>query len=179
MDLSEFGNWKNIEGYANYLVSDRGFVMNKKTLRILQPATNLYGYHTVNLYEGKVGKTCTIHSLVAKAHIDNPNGYNCVDHIDHDKTNNFVENLRWCSSSQNSMNKSKQANTSSNYKGVYWNKQAQKWHVQIQVDGKKKYIGLFLSEIQAAIAYNNASICYFAEFACLNVIPLDSITAEN
>jgi hypothetical protein len=77
------------------------------------------------------------------------------------------------------MNKSKQANTSSNYKGVYWNKQAQKWHVQIQVDGKKKYIGLFLSEIQAAIAYNNAAICYFAEFACLNVIPLDSITAEN
>jgi hypothetical protein len=179
MDLSEFGNWKNIEGYANYLVSDLGFVMNKKTLRILKAGTDNYGYHIVCLCEDKVKNTHKVHRLVAKAHIDNPNGYSCVDHIDHDKTNNFVENLRWCSSSQNNMNKSKQANTSSNYKGVTWCKQTQKWRVKIRVDGKLKHIGLFVSEVQAAVAYNNAAIQYYAEFACLNVIPLDSIADEN
>jgi hypothetical protein len=179
MDLSEFGNWKNIEGYANYLVSDLGFVMNKKTLRILQAGTNKYGYHHVCLCECKVRETLKIHTLVAKHHIDNPSGYKCVDHIDHDKNNNCVTNLRWCSSSQNSMNRSKRTNTTSNYKGVCWDKHAQKWRVQIKVDGKLKHIGYFVSEVQAAVAYNNAAIQYYAEFACLNVIPLDSIADEN
>jgi hypothetical protein len=36
-----------------------------------------------------------------------------------------------------------------------------------------------VSEVQAAVAYNNAAIQYYAEFACLNVIPLDSIADEN
>ncbi len=179
MDLGEFGNWKNIEGYTNYMVSDQGFVMNKKTLRILQASTHTRGYHQVGLYDDKVRKFHLIHVLVANNHIDNPNGYKCVDHIDHDKTNNCVTNLRWCSSSQNSMNRSKQANATSNYKGVSWHKQSQKWCAQISVDCKRKHIGLFESEVQAAVAYNNAAICHYAEFACLNVIPLDSITVEN
>ncbi len=180
MDLGEFGNWKNIEGYSNYMVSDLGFVMNKKTLRILQASTDTHGYHQVSLYENKVRKTHLTHILVAKTHIHNPSGYKCVDHIDHDKTNNCVTNLRWCSSSQNNMNRSKQSSTcSSVYKGVGWYKPLQKWRAQIRLDGKLKHIGYFASEIQAAVAYNNAAICHFTEFACLNVIPLDSITVEN
>ncbi len=179
MDLGEFGNWKNIEGYTNYMVSDQGFVMNKKTLRILQASTHTCGYHQVCLYEDKVKKAHKIHTLVANNHIDNPNGYKCVDHIDHDKTNNCVTNLRWCSPTQNSMNKSKQANTTSTYKGVGWHKQAQKWCAQISVNGKPKHLGYFTNEIQAAVAYNNAAICHYAEFACLNVIPIESITVEN
>ena len=151
MDLGEFGNWKNIEGYINYMVSDLGFVMNKKTLRILQAGTDNHGYHHVCLYDDKIKKTHKIHTLVANNHIDNPSGYKCVDHIDHDKTNNCVTNLRWCSSSQNGMNKSKQANTTSTYKGVSWYKQPQKWRAQIRLDGKLKHIGYFASEIQAAV----------------------------
>ncbi len=180
MDIGEFGNWKNIEGYSNYMVSDQGFVMNKKTLRILQASTDTHGYHKVDLYEDKVKKTHKIHTLVARAHVDNPNGYTCVDHVDHDRTNNYVTNLRWCSPTQNGMNKSKQSSIcSSIYKGVSWKTPNNKWRAQIRVDGKLKHIGLFDSEVQAAIAYNNAAICHFTEFACLNVIPLDNITVEN
>ncbi len=179
MDIGEFGNWKNIEGYSNYMVSDLGFVMNKKTLRILQASTDTHGYHKLNLCENNVMKTHKIHVLVARAHVDNPSGYKCVDHIDHDKTNNSVSNLRWCSPTQNGMNKSKQSSTcSSIYKGVSWHKQPQKWRAQIRVDGKLKYLGYFANETQAAVAYNNAAICQYAEFACLNVIPIESIIAE-
>ena len=122
MDLGEFGNWKNIEGYSNYMVSDLGFVMNKKTLRILQASTHTRGYHQVSLCENNVRNTHLIHVLVARAHVDNPSGHKRVDHIDHDKTNNSVSNLRWCSPTQNSMNRSKQSSTcSSIYKGVCWN----------------------------------------------------------
>ena len=77
------------------------------------------------------------------------------------------------------MNKSKQANTTSTYKGVCWNKAAHKWKASVRVDGKPEHLGYFTNEIQAAIAYNNAAICHFTEFACLNVIPLDNITVEN
>ena len=180
MDFSEFGNWKNIEGYTNYMVSDQGFVMNKKTLRIFQASTNTSGYHKVDLREDKARKTHLIHVLVAKTHTDNPSGYKCVDHIDHDKTNNHVTNLRWCSSSQNGMNRSKQSSASSSvYKGVSWHKAAHKWHAQITLDGKLKHIGYFTSEVKAAIAYSNDAICHFAEFAFLNVIPIESISGEN
>ena len=75
MDFSEFGNWKNIEGYTNYMVSDMGFVMNKKTLRILQASTDTHGYHKLNLFENNVRKTHKIHNLVANHHMDNPSGY--------------------------------------------------------------------------------------------------------
>ncbi len=178
MDLSDFGNWKDIEGYTNYMVSDQGFVMSKKALKMLKVSFDHQGYHHVCLYEDKTKKTHKLHNLVAKTHIDNPNGYTCVDHIDHDKTNNYVANLRWCSSSQNSMNRSKQSNTTSNYKGVSWHKQGQKWRATIRVDGKLKHIGLFENEVQAAVAYNNAAIQYFADFACLNVIPIESIADD-
>ena len=177
--MSDFGNWKDIEGYPKYKVSDRGFVMNKKTMRMIRSCCDSAGYPCLNLYHEKIRKHCRVHNLVANTVLENPNKYNCVDHIDHDKTNNCVTNLRWCSSSQNSMNRSKQANATSNYKGVSWHKQSQKWCAQISVDCKRKHIGLFESEVQAAVAYNNAAICHYAEFACLNVIPLDSITVEN
>lgn len=59
------------------------------------------GYHRVNLtYRGK-RKTCLVHRLVAEAFIDNPDGKACVNHIDGDKGNNTVDNLEWCTYSEN------------------------------------------------------------------------------
>ena len=55
------------------------------------------GYHCVNL----CGKTNYIHRLVATAFIPNPENLPCVDHINCDKSDNRVENLRWCTYKQN------------------------------------------------------------------------------
>ena len=87
--------WKVIDGYQNYMVSNRGDVMNRKTKRILKPGIDR-GYPKVHLSENKARKNQYVHVLVARAHIENPNGCRCVDHIDHEKTNNDVTNLRWC-----------------------------------------------------------------------------------
>ena len=120
-----------------------------------------------------------LHRLVADAFLDNPNNHQFVDHIDRDRLHNDVTNLRWCSRSQNGMNRTKQSKpSSSNYKGVSWKTPNNKWCANIRVDGKLKHIGLFDSEVQAAVAYNNAAIQYFAEFACLNVIPVASIVTD-
>ena len=54
------------------------------------------------------GKTFQKHRLIAKHFIDNPNNYQQVDHINHIKTDNRVENLRWVSNQMNNNNKSAQ-----------------------------------------------------------------------
>ena len=170
MDLSEHGNWKDIEGYPDYAVSDKGFVLSKRTMKMLKGCIDSVGYRVLNLYENKVRGHYRIHVLVASAHLDKPDGHTCVDHIDRNKLNNDVSNLRWCSYSQNGINKSKLLSVKTSFcKGVF--KQAQKWIAQISLDGKRKHIGSFESEVQAANAYNNAAIIHFKEFACLNKIP--------
>lgn len=64
------------------------------------------GYHVIGLnsFGGGKGRTFFIHRLVAMAFIPNPKNLPCVDHIDTDKDNNNVDNLRWCTHKENSLN---------------------------------------------------------------------------
>ncbi len=59
------------------------------------------GYRFVALSNHGKGKQFSVHRLVAKAFVDNPNGYDEVNHKDGDKSNNNAENLEWCTRSQN------------------------------------------------------------------------------
>lgn len=99
-------NWKDIEGYPNYQVSNLGRVKslgNNKTRKekILKSGKNNKGYLKVILYkEGKI-KNYRVHRLVAQAFLDNPNNLSEVNHKDEDKTNNRVENLEWCTHQYN------------------------------------------------------------------------------
>ncbi len=175
MFFSEFGNWKDIEGYPNYGVSDKGFVLSKRKMRVLRGCFCGAGYEVVSLFADGVRKCEYIHRLVAREFLDNPNNLTEVDHIDRNKCNNSVDNLRWCSRSENNSNRGKKENTSSPFKGVTWHKQRQKWKASVSITGQSKHLGLFESEVQAAVAYNNAAIQHHAEFACLNVIPIENV----
>jgi hypothetical protein len=93
-----------------------------------------------------------------------------VDHINGNKLDNRRANLRLCNSSENSRNRSLASINTSGYKGVTWHKQTQKWQAQIEVNGRNIHLGLHQSVILAAIAYNNAALKYFGEFAKLNAI---------
>ena len=85
-------------------------------------------YLQVYLYENKNRNTYRVHRIVAKEFIDNPENRSYVDHIDHNKQNNCVNNLRWCSKSENGMNRNKQRKPcSSNFKGVSWHKHKHRW----------------------------------------------------
>lgn len=77
-----------------------------KRNRYLSPFTNNKGYRAINIIaaNGK-RKGELIHRLVALHFINNPNGYPEVDHIDRDKENNNVDNLRWVTKSENNKNK--------------------------------------------------------------------------
>lgn len=94
-----------------------------------------------------------------------------VDHISRDTLDNRKSNLRLSTNSTNMQNACKhktRAAIASRYKGVCWRKDTKKWMSRIRLDGKVTLLGHFVSEIEAAKAYNVAAIKYFGEFARLN-----------
>ena len=98
---NENEQWKTIEGFENYLVSDQGRVMNAKTGKILKAGRNQYGYYLVVLCKDGVKKTKLVSRLVAEAFIPNPEGLETVNHINKVKTDNRVENLEWMTQGDN------------------------------------------------------------------------------
>jgi len=91
-----------------------------------------------------------------------------IDHINQNKIDNRIINLRSCTKQENSMNRRSNKNTSSKYKGVSWHKNAKKWMAKIKIDSKAKHLGYFQTESDAAKAYDKAALEHFGEFACLN-----------
>jgi hypothetical protein len=90
--------WKDIG--PNYEISIDGWVMNKRSGRILKPEDDQRGYWRVNLY----GKHQKIHRLIAKAFIPNLENKPLIDHINGDRKDNRIENLRWATYAENNMN---------------------------------------------------------------------------
>lgn len=88
-----------------------------------------------------------------------------VDHINGNTLDNRRENLRLVSRSQNNMNKRKQSNNKSGYKGVYQNKTSGRWVAQIIVRKKKYNLGAYATPEEAHEAYKAAALELHGEFA--------------
>ena len=88
-----------------------------------------------------------------------------IDHINCDRGDNRIVNLRLASSKDNSGNKRKKQDTTSNLKGVSWYKRKRKWQAQIRLNGKSKHLGYFHSEQEAHAAYCVAAVEVFGKFA--------------
>lgn len=97
-------DWRDIKGYENkYQVNQFGHVRNVITNKRLYGSPDpRQGYLRVDLRKNGVRKTYRIHRLVAEAFIPNSDNYDTVDHIDFNRTNNNVLNLRWMSLEENS-----------------------------------------------------------------------------
>lgn len=106
-----------------------------------------------------------LHRQIMKAEVGQ-----IIDHINGNVLDNRKENLRIATKSQNGMNRSKQKNNKSGYKGVSWSNQHKRWIAQLTLNGKRVLNKLFKTKEEAAKAYNEAAIKYFGEFAQLNNI---------
>lgn len=137
--------WKTIEEYPNYSVSNYGNVRNDKFGWMLTPRFDRKGYYNVNLHKNGKAKNKYIHQLVATYFCENTNGYVIVDHIDRVVTNNNHTNLRWVTQSQNMRNVTKRNGTSSKYPGVSYHKCCGKWRAYLRMN-KQIYLGLYETE---------------------------------
>lgn len=97
--------WKDIFDYDGlYQVSNLGRVksFHKNKEMILKSFKNRCGYHQVDLFKNKKGKTITNHSLVMQMfRLEEKFNYTEINHIDGNKENNSVYNLEWCTRSYN------------------------------------------------------------------------------
>jgi hypothetical protein len=91
-----------------------------------------------------------------------------VDHINRNKLDCTRENLRLCTMTDNNRNTGKKSKINK-YKGITRNGRYG-WAAQITVNRKNHYLGTFTTQELAALAYNDAAISYFGQFACLNEI---------
>ena len=133
-DSGDFMHTKKRRGVSN--ITKPIGTMDKGYIRI-RADNNLYRAHRLAwLYEnGEI-----------------PNGI--IDHIDHNKINNAINNLRLVNSSTNSKNLSRPSNNTSGYAGVF--KDGKKWRSKITVNGNTKYLGTFDNKAQAILARKDA-----------------------
>lgn len=147
--------WKDIPNYEGiYYVSTLGRIKSTKTgkEKILKGYINPYGYVAVSLS----GKTKIVHRLVAIVFLNHtPCGFELVvNHKNFIRSDNRLENLEIVTARENA--NQKHLKSTSEYVGVFWNKQTKKWQADIHIKGKKKYLGSSDSEQEASEYYQKA-----------------------
>ena len=121
------------------------------------------GYKVIKI----MGKKYKAHRLVFLYH----NGYipKVLDHIDNDRTNNRIENLRIATRGQNNQNAKIRKDNTSGVKGVFWNNRTQKWTAALQ-HNKQKWKKTFDTLEEAKIEIESVRMKLHKEFANHGVV---------
>jgi hypothetical protein len=94
--------WKRFKD-TTYLVSNLGNVYNEYTSKHLKPFANNNGYLNIDIFTASDRQRFSVHRMVAMTFLENLDNLPCVNHKDGIKTNNRIENLEWCTHSENSV----------------------------------------------------------------------------
>ena len=137
-----------------------------------------YARRDISIGEGK-RRTLLMHRVIMERMLGEsiPAGLQ-VDHINTSRCDNRRENLRLVTKSQNQMNRAGVPATSSQYKGVTWDKANRKWKSSIALNGKRTNLGRFVDEKMAALAYDAKARALFGEFAVCN-FPEEDVPCEQ
>lgn len=148
-------------GSRSILVDEQDYILlSSFHWYIKKKCSTFYALANIN------GKKIRMHRLILG--IVNPKII--VDHIDHNGLNNQRNNLREATPGQNSANSKSHINSTSAFLGVSYCKNINKWRADICKNGKKKSLGTYSKESEAAIAYNNAAMIVHGVFANLNKV---------
>ena len=128
--------WKDtvIEPYqVSNLGNVRGY--NKRQMK---PHMDPHGYYSFRLRKNGRYVKKYLHCLIAECFLPNPSNKTHVDHINRVKTDNRLENLRWCTRSENARNT--QRHDREMY-GIYWYENRRAYLIKIKLNGRQHYIG--------------------------------------
>ena len=155
--------WRPIKDFENYFISSEGRIIKTATGKILKQHENHKGYLIVQLSNKGQKKNFRVHRLVAQTYIPNPDNLPEVDHINGDRQDNRVENLRWVTGSANTRNREVCRQSGSRYNGVIAHPKTGNFIASIWHNRKTVYLGTFTEETKAALAFNQ-----FCKENCLN-----------
>lgn len=166
--------WKKVKDLP-YEVSNLGNVRRSADVSYkykrggnIKPYLNNKGYWCVHMYLKCKMYKFQVHRLIAEYFIPNPNNLPEVNHIDGNPQNNSIENLEWCTHQynmqhawDNDLHKNyhvcagvKRKGSSSQYRGVHWDKIRKKWATHLGFNKKHYALGRFDDEVEAAKAYD-------------------------
>ena len=140
---------KDYEGL--YKIDKKGNVFSIKRNMYMKCNPDKDGYLRIGLRKNKKQKLLGVHRLVGLTFIDNPNNYEIIDHIDRNKKNNNVENLRWINLSGNCRNRKTKENK---LRGVRQTPSG-KYRAEIKINNKKIHLGIFETDKEAYDCYIN------------------------
>ena len=126
-----------IQGYENYLIYEDGRVFSKKRNRFLKPQNHNSGYKIIGLCKNNKVKSFLIHRLMAIHYIPNPENKREVDHINRNRSDNRIENLRWATKSENGQNKGMESRNTSGHKYISYHKIGDGWAFEKTINGKR------------------------------------------
>ena len=155
-----------IKDFPHYCVSNLGNVKNIEINKILKQSFNEDGYKQISIYdENRKYHTKRVHRLVIEAFKENVGNKPCVDHIDNDRQNNNINNLRFATRVENGRNRVIGKNNTSGAKGIQYRKDMNKWRARITIDGLEVNLGHFDTFEDAKQARINKVKQVFGEFA--------------
>lgn len=139
----------------DYYASEDGDIYSMRSGKFIKQKNGKSGYKTFNVHRGSLNMTVRSNRAVASAWIGELDGSKEVDHIDGDKANNCVSNLRIVTRAENQRGfQSKRSDTSSRYRGVSLHKKSGRWGARIKFGTMRIRCGLHGTEEEAALAWN-------------------------
>lgn len=150
--LYQVSNLGRVKSLSKVIIRGNNIKQYRKE-NVLKPTPSSNKYLTVGLYKNNNKTTFTVHQLVAIAFLNHKvNGFKLVvDHIDFNRLNNRVDNLKIITTRENT--NQKHLNSRSKYVGVCWNSGMNKWQSRIVINKVRKHLGYFHSEMIAGAVY--------------------------
>lgn len=156
--VEEFRDIPDYEGLyqASTFGRIKSLSKNGKIDRILKASADTKGYLRVCIRKEGKQAASVVHIIVAKTFIPNPENKPQVNHKKGIKTDNRVSELEWMTNRENCEHYRIKQKTSSIYVGVRFHKVAKKWDARIQYNKTDIYLGLYETEYEAHLAYQQA-----------------------
>ena len=149
--MDEFEDLKDYEKL--YKINKNGEIWSCYYNKILSLSTDRDGYSRFNLNKDNKQKSVFTHRIVAKQFIPNPDNLPVVDHIDRNRLNNNITNLRWVSLRQNQLNKK----NNNKYPYIYWSNSKNKYRIKIVIKRKNVY-NSYHNDLDQAILVRDAAM---------------------